>query len=222
MAKTALLLGSTGMVGNQVLQELLTNKEITKITLINRKKQPIKNKKVTEIIYNDFNDFSPIKESLQNIDLCYYCIGVYQNNVSKEDFFKITCDYQEALTKELEIQSPKAKFMLFSAQGADSTEKSKVTFAKAKGMAENQLKKTSFPTKLIFRPGYIHATTKKRPQDLTYRLFTPIASVLFKLFPSIGITDHDLGRGMVVASLNLKNTEQTYENNQIKTLLNND
>jgi uncharacterized protein YbjT (DUF2867 family) len=55
----------------------------------------------------------------------------------------------------LEKVNKELTFCLFSAQGADQTEKSPFRFAKAKGRAEKILLESGVRQKYIFRPGYI-------------------------------------------------------------------
>lgn len=221
MTKTILILGATGMVGSFVLKELLNDRSVSKIISIGRRKTGIESEKLVEILHTNFLDFSDLKKDLKGIDVCFYCIGVYQNMVSKKDFYKITCDYQKALTDVLEETSPNLTFVLFSASGADVSEKSRVTFSRAKGTAENLLKKTVFPKKYIFRPGYIHPTGDKKPSGMIYTLLLPLAGMVFKLFPNFGIEDKDLAFAMVSVGLDesLWSNTSALENRDIKKLV---
>lgn len=220
MNKTVLIIGATGMVGREVLKLLLKDETVGKIISIGRRNTGTKNEKLVEIVHDNFLDFSALASDLTNIDVCFYCLGVYQNQVSREKFYEITCDYQNALTDVLQDSSPDARFILFSAAGADITEKSRVTFAKAKGRAENLLSQTGFPSKFIFRPGYIHPSGKRKPQGLTYKLLLPIVGLLYKFLPGIGISSADLARVMVHVGLHSQLNSSIFESNVIKNLLN--
>ncbi len=215
--KNILITGATGMVGSQALQHLLHLNEVEKIISVGRRETGIQNTKLKEITHNNFLDLQPLREELKQIDVCIYCLAVYQNQVSKEKYEEITCGYQKALTDILEETSPKATFTLFGAAGADSKEKSKTTFAKIKGRAENLLLKTSFPEKYIFRPGYIHPTGNRKPPGLAYKLMLPVLGFLFKLFPSLGITDKALAKAMVTVSLDGGDL-LIYENSDIRKI----
>ncbi|MGY0399903.1 MAG: NAD-dependent epimerase/dehydratase family protein [Ostreibacterium sp.] len=219
MNKTVLITGSTGMVGSLVLKNLLENSAIDTIISIGRRRTGIEHKKLQEIVHTDFLDFSNLSAKLTNLDACFYCLGVYQNQVSKVHFLEITCDYQKALTDILQQSSPQLTFALFSASGADPTEKSRTLFAKGKGKAENLLNTTIFPEKYIFRPGYIHPTGNKKPSGLMYKMLLPVAAGLFKLFPSIGITDRDLAHIMVTLSLAAEHPSQVFSNLYMKQLI---
>lgn len=214
-----LITGATGMVGGFVLKQLLTDPSVEEVISIGRRETGIKDDKLREIIHPDFLSFSGIEDQLTGIDVCIYCLGVYQPHVSKEKFFEITCNYQKALTDVLEKTSPDLTFVLFSAQGADPVGNSKVTFARGKGQAEKQLSETVFPKKYIFRPGYIHPTGKKRPEGFMYKIMLPLAALLYKFFPSMGIDDRDLARAMVKTGLEGTKEPATYENKQIRYMM---
>ena len=216
--KNILITGATGMVGSEVLELLLNDKTVGKVISIGRRKIGNKIHKLEEIVHTDFLDFSGLASKLTNIDICFYCLGVYQNQVTKEEFFKITCHYQKALTNVLQLSSPNARFVLFGATGADTTEKSRVTFSKAKGIAENLLNETIFPKKFIFRPGYIHPSGKRKPEGLAYKLVLPIAGLFYKLFSAVGISSADLAKVMVNVGLNPQSESRVFEANEIKKL----
>ena len=220
MNKTVLITGATGMVGSHVLEELMQDTKVAKIISIGRRKTGIKSDRLQEIVHKDFLDFSSLKDQLKNIDTCFYCLGVYQNQVSKEKFYEITCDYQKALTNILEQTSSNLTFCLFSAVGADTEEKSRMLVSKAKGRAENLLNSTAFPKKYIFRPGYIHPTGTRKPTGLMYRITTPLGAVLFKFFPSMGITDKDLAAAMVKIGLKNQFDSRVFSNSEMKNHLN--
>lgn len=214
-----LITGATGMVGQHTLTFLLQDSNVTSVLSIGRRKTGIEHPKLSEVILGDFLKITELKDQLSNLDACIHCLGVYQNQVSKEDFFKITCDYQKALTDVLEQTSPDLTFCLFGATGADPTEKSSVTFAKAKGRAENLLAETSFPKKYVFRAGYIKPTGTRQPSGWMYKIAIPLSNVAFRLFPKMGITDADLAKAMVYLAVNPNLESQVFENSEIKKVL---
>ena len=103
-----LLTGASGMVGRHVLDHLLGNPNVDEIVSIGRRKSGLNNDKLREIVHEDFLDLSPLAPDLANVDVCFHCLGVYQSQVSKKAYVRITCDYQEALTDTLSAASPEA------------------------------------------------------------------------------------------------------------------
>ncbi len=220
MSKTTLITGATGMVGGFALRHLLADKRVGKVISIGRRTTGLKHEKLKEIIHSNFLDFTPIKDILVHIDVCIYCLGVYQNQVSKKQFFEITCNYQKALTDTLAETSPDLSFCLFGAQGADTTERSRVAFVRYKGMAENLLHATPFPRKYIFRPGYIHPTGHRKPSGWVYTYFAiPLGALMFRFFPKMGITDTDLAKAMVNVGLAAQSPSRVFTNEEMKAFV---
>jgi uncharacterized protein YbjT (DUF2867 family) len=82
----ALVLGATGMVGSEVLKHCLISDQITSILALSRNPTGTTHPKLNEIAQENFLDFSSLQDELKKIDIVYYCLGLYQNKVSKEDF----------------------------------------------------------------------------------------------------------------------------------------
>ena len=216
--KTVLITGATGMVGGRVLDILLESPAVENVISIGRRKTAIQHAKLREIVHADFSNFSALSSELAGVDVCFYCLGVYQGQMSKEAYFEITCDYQQALTDVLARISPQATFVLFGASGADPSEQSRTLFALAKGRAENLLHDAGFPRRYIFRPGYIHPTGARRPTGLSYRLLRPVADALLKYMPSLALTDRELARAMVSIGIEGARDSAVFSNRMIKKI----
>lgn len=214
--KNAIITGSNGMIGNLILQNCLSNPEIKTVTSIVRRKSGIKHPKLVEIIHDNFLDFSSINNQLTNQDICFYCIGVYTGQVPRAEFAKITIDYTKAFATALRINSLETTFCFLSGQGADTSETSKIMFAKDKGIVENILFKLKFYRTYCFRPGYIYPVTKRKEPNFTYALtrllYKPLLS---KVYPNIGVSSEKLANVMVLVGLNGYD-EPILENNAIR------
>lgn len=186
------------MVGSEVFQQCLNDDRIASILVIGRRSAGIQHDKITEVEHGNFLDFSDIEPRLSDIDVCIYCLGVYQTQVSKQQFWEITVDYLQALIKALERTNCNVRFCLFSAQGASTSEKSPIRFAKAKGRAENILLASRLAEKYIFRPGFIMPGPKRKSPSLGERMFRPI----YRLFPVLGIDAPDLAAVMLDVGIN--------------------
>jgi len=190
------LLGATGMVGSEVLNQCLDDDRIASILVIGRRSTGVQHDKVAEIEHGNFLDFSTLKSRLSDIDVCIYCLGVYQAQVSKQRFWEITVDYLQAL---------------ISAQGASTSEQSPIRFAKAKGRAENLLLASKLSQKFIFRPGFIMPGPNKKSPSLAERLFRPV----YRLLPGLGIDAPDLATVMMCVGIN--GAEKTvFENRDLR------
>jgi uncharacterized protein YbjT (DUF2867 family) len=194
----AAIFGATGMVGAEVLHTCLESPQIDRVVAIGRQPTGVVRSKLVEIEHQDFLDFSPLDAELSQIDISFYCLGVYQNQVPADAFWKITVDYLGALMGVLERVNRELTFCLFSAQGADQTEKSPFRFAKAKGLAEKILSESGIPQKYIFRPGYINPGRKTAQAGWAEWA----ARQAYKVMPQIGIDAADLSKVMVDIGLN--------------------
>jgi len=167
--KNIILTGATGMVGSLVLDNCLKRNEINKISVITRRKTGISHPKLSEILHDDFLDYTNIQEYMRNQDICIYCLGVYTGRVTAQKFREITVDYTKVFAETLKLINKKTTFCFLSGQGADLKEKSFMMFARDKGAAENILLNLGFEKIYIFRPGYIYPNTPRKEPNFTYK-----------------------------------------------------
>lgn len=216
--KNVIITGASGMIGAIVLQHCLKDPQIGKVISLVRRPGGINQSQLLEIIIQDFNNYSGIEEHFKNIDIAYFCIGVYTGSVPDDKFKEITVDYTKAFADILKSQSPNSTFCFLSGQGADQSEKSRMSFARYKGMAENYLLKKEFASTYIFRPSYIYPVEKRKEPNFSYRLSRHLYP-LIKLFgKNMSIKSTELGEAMYKAGL--KGTNNTIiENKNIYNIL---
>jgi uncharacterized protein YbjT (DUF2867 family) len=194
----AIIFGATGMVGSEVLHYCLNNDEIESVISIGRRSTGVTHAKLQEIEQRNFLNFSNLEDVLKDVDVCYYCLGVYQTQVDKQTFWEITVGYVSSLIGILERANPEIRFCLFSAQGADQTERTPFLFGKAKGRAEKYLLNSKIRDKYIFRPGFINPSRTSSG----FKWYSAIFKPFYKLMPFIGIDAEDLGKA--IASVGIK------------------
>ena len=193
--KKVIITGATGMVGGIVMRKCLEAKEVEQIISIVRKASGIVHPKLVEIVHTDFMDYSGLEPHLKNINVAYFCLGVYTGQVSDDLFKAITVDYTKAFADALKQQSPEVRFCFLSGNGADSKEKSRIPFARYKGIAENYLIK-HFESLHIFRPGYIYPVEKRKEPNFSYRLMRRLYPVMKAIYPKGVITSEVLGQAI--------------------------
>jgi nucleoside-diphosphate-sugar epimerase len=215
--KKVLIAGTNGMIGSAILQLCLMDPELEKVISITRKPIGILHPKLSEVIHPDFTDFTPVSADFSGIDLCFFCVGVYTGQVSRELFRKITVDITFAFAAMLKKQSPDARFCFLSGQGADISETSKIMFALDKGIAENKLMHLGFSQLSIFRPGYIYPVQARKEPNLMYRILRWIYPILRYLYPNIGISSADLAKVMFTIG-RMGSTQTIYENRDIRNI----
>jgi hypothetical protein len=199
--KRIIVLSATGMVGGCALRLCLEHTDVSHGTSLGRHTTGMEHTKLGDVVHTDFLDYTAIGKKLVGHELALYCLGVYTGAVPEDEFKKITVDYTLAFAEALKKSSPQAAFCFLSGQGADPAEKSKVAFARYKGMAENGLLSIGFQRVHIFRPGYIYPVTPRKEPNLMYTLFRPAYPVLRIIYPNIGISSEDLAHAMVQVRL---------------------
>lgn len=200
--RDVIVLGATGMVGGEALRLCLADPRVARVTVLGRKSVGISDPKLVEVIHQDFSDYAGLEDVLEGQDAALFCLGAYTGSVSDELFKKITVDFAVAFARALYASSPEATFCLLSGAGADRTEKSRVAFAKYKGMAENALFEVGFPRAHTMRPAYIYPVERRDEPNMVYRVARRLYPLVSKLAPSQAITSRQLASAMVYAALN--------------------
>jgi uncharacterized protein YbjT (DUF2867 family) len=213
--KKVIITGSSGMIGGLVLQECLQRDDVASVTAIVRKPSGIRHPKLGEVIHQDFLNYSGLEPYLSGQDICFFCIGVYTGQVPTEEFKKITVDYTKAFAEALKKASPDATFCFLSGQGADPHEKSRILFAREKGIAENALLRLGFPHTYLFRPGYIYPETPRHEPNGFYRFMRGLYKVVSPIIPGIGVPSTKLAHKMVEVGFGQSN-KAIYEHRDIR------
>lgn len=195
-----LITGASGMIGRLVLNSCLHSEKIMEVISFVRKPTQQKHPKLKEILPADFEDYSPCEESFKNVDAAFFCLGVYTGQVPDAEFKKITVNYPVAFAKALERNSPGSRFCLLSGAGADRTEKSRTSFARYKGMAENQISKLYLEF-YSFRPGYIYPVESRQEPNVAYRIFRVLYPVIKILGKKYSIKSTELASAMFLVGL---------------------
>ena len=169
--KTALLFGSSGLVGGHLLNELIQNDNYNKIKLFVRSVPKISNPKI-EIIKTDFNNLKNHKEDIKGDD-CFFCIGTTkQNSPNKNEYRRVELEVPKQVAQIAKSNSVNSFFFVSSGY-ADS--KSSGDYLKFKGEVEEELKRLDFSKLGIMRPSFILGDRKEK------RVGEKIGIFLFKL-----------------------------------------
>ena len=211
--KTALLFGSSGLVGGHLLNQLSEDINYSKIKLFVRVIPEVSDPKV-EIIKTDFNNLQNHKEDIIGND-CFVCIGTTKKNApDKDEYRRVELD----ITKEI-AQIAKSNlvnsFIFVSALYANP--KSSGEYVRYKGLVEEELKKFNFPKLAIMRPSFLMGDRKeKRVSEkigiFVFKLLSPLLlGPLKKMKP---IHSETVARAMIVV---IKNDIQKtiFESNEI-------
>ena len=202
MELKTVITGATGMVGEGVLHVSLNNPEVKSVLVINRRSCGVKHPKLKEIIHKDFMNLSGIQDQLTGYNACFFCAGISSLGRSKEEYEKITYELTLNFAKTLVQLNSELVFTYVSGSGTDSSEKSKLHWARVKGKTENDLLKLPFKDAYMYRPGYIHPIKGLQNSYRIYKVLSPFYPIFEKLFPKYVSTLEELGRSMINVSLN--------------------
>ena len=169
--KTALVFGSSGLVGGHLLNQLIENDNYNKIKIFVRSEPKNHNPKV-EIIKTDFNNLENHKEDIKGDD-CFFCIGTTkQNSPDKNEYRRVELDIPKEIAQIAKSNSLNS-FVFVSSGFADP--KNSGDYLKFKGQVEEELKKLSFKKLGIVRPSFLLGDRKEK------RIGEKIGILIFKL-----------------------------------------
>ena len=169
--KTALVFGSSGLVGGHLLNQLIENDNYNKIKIFVRSEPRNHNPKI-EIIKTDFNNLENHKEDIKGDD-CFFCIGTTkQNSPDKNEYRRVELDIPKKIAQISKSNSVNS-FVFVSSGYADP--KSSGDYLKFKGEVEEELKRLNFPKLGIMRPSFLLGDRKEK------RVGEKIGIFVFKL-----------------------------------------
>ncbi len=205
MKLKVIITGATGMVGEGVLLECLSNPAVESVLVVNRKSgevtHPQAKEKLKEIVHSDFYNLSAIESQLNGYNACFFCLGTSSVGKSKEEYKKITYDLTLNFANVLAKFNPNTSFCYVTGSGTDSTEKGPMKWARVKGATENALLKI-FKNGFMFRPGFMLATKGQKNLKLIYKCLEWVYPIGRKLYPAMFCTLKEVGQAMINISAN--------------------
>lgn len=189
------------MVGQGVLRECLLNADVEQVLAIGRSDTGQQHPKLHEIVQSDLFDLSPIESRLSGFDACFFCLGVSAAGMSEQDYRRVTYELTISVAKTLVRLNPGMTFIYVSGAGTDSSERSRMMWARVKGKTENDLLQMPFRAAYMFRPGYIQPLhgirTKTKWYGALYTVMGPLYPIWKRLLPNSVTTTECVGRAML-------------------------
>ncbi len=147
--KKAIVIGSTGLVGTQLISQLLENKDYSEVISLVRRKSGVQHPKLTEHVV-DFDKPNSWKDLVKG-DVLFSTMGTIIKTVgSQANQFKVDYTYQY-VTAKIASGNSVPVYVLISSAGASS--KSFIFYPQMKGKLEDDVKKLPFKTIHILKPG---------------------------------------------------------------------
>jgi uncharacterized protein YbjT (DUF2867 family) len=197
----AIITGTTGMVGEGVLHVCLAHPEVERVLVINRRPCGVQHEKLTEIIHEDFHDFSAIVSQLSGCNACYFCLGVSSMGMKEEQYRHLTYNLTMHVANTLARLNPDMTFCYVSGAGTDGSERGRSMWARVKGKTENDIAKLPFKAVYNFRPGYIQPMKGMKNTYRAYRLLGWLYPVFKALFPGYVVQLEEIGQAMTKVTL---------------------
>jgi uncharacterized protein YbjT (DUF2867 family) len=195
------LFGATGMVGQGVLRECLRDPVVTQVLSVGRSVSGQHHSKLTEIVHDNFLDYSDIEPQLTGFDACFFCLGVSSVGMDAERYRHLTYDITMAAANTLVRLNPGMVFTYVTGRSTDSTEQGPVRWARVKGKTENDLLKLPFKAAYMFRPAGIqplHGVRSKTAWvQAIYVVAAPLLSYLARTSPKFMTTSEKVGLAMI-------------------------
>ena len=215
--KTALIFGSSGLVGKNLLSQVINNSNYSKIKIFVRSSPDISDRKI-EIINTDFKDLEIIKNLITGDD-CFFCIGTTKKkSPDKSEYRRVELDLPKKIAQISKSNNVKS-FIFVSSGFADP--KNSGDYLKFKGLVEEEIKSLNFEKIGILRPSFLLGNRKENRVGekigiFIFKLLSPIfVGPIKKMKP---IHSEKVAKAMIkIANENIKKT--IFESNEISDLV---
>lgn len=186
--RTALLAGSTGLIGKQLLELLLDDPHYTVVKAISRKPLAIQHAKLQNIVA-DLDTLTKHHDQLKAGDV-FCCLGTTIKQAgSQAAFRKVDFEYPLELGKLTKNQGA-TQYLLITALGSDP--KSGIFYNQVKGEIEQAIDAVGFDSYHIFRPSLLLGErTEKRAGEgaatVVYKALGFLIPLKYKAIDSIKV-----------------------------------
>lgn len=166
--KTALIFGSTGLVGSELLKIILSSPQYQRVIAFTRSPIDTRHYKLSNIIV-DFDRLEMVAHKFIGDDL-YLCLGTTMKKAgSKEAFYKVDFTYNFEVARMAALNKVN-QLLLVSSVGADPD--SSIFYSQVKGKLENSVITLPFWSIHIFRPSLLLGQRNEfRPAEAVSAIF---------------------------------------------------
>jgi len=216
--RKALIFGSTGLIGNLLLDELLNSDTYTEITLFSRQNIGISHPKVREFTV-DFSNPDTYQKQIAGDDI-FICLGTTIKKAgSVKKMEEIDRDLPVIIASAASSNGVK-RIAVVSSIGANA--ESSNYYLRIKGEMEEEILKLKFENKAIVRPSMLLGERKeKRAGELAgkvvMKVFNPLLLGKMKKYRSIH--GRDVAKAMI-AILQRENIKNIYESDELQYIAN--
>lgn len=166
--KTALVIGATGLVGKQLIRQLLTDQRFNKVIVFGRRALGIADAKLEEHLINF--DAPEEWQHLVKGDVFFSTLGTTLKQAGGQNAqYKVDYYYQYKFA-EVAAQNGVPTYVLVSSSGASPD--SVIFYSRMKGQLEEDVKKLGFKSIHIIQPGLLHGDREdsRFGEELAYKV----------------------------------------------------
>lgn len=211
MGKTALVVGASGMVGEQLVNQLLSHPDFDRVRTFVRRRSGNNDPKLEELVV-DFDQPETWKDQIKG-DVAFSTMGTTIKKAgTKENQYRIDFTYQFEFARHA-VENSVQTFVLVSSLGANS--KSAVFYSRMKGELDDAVVKLPFDKMLIFRPSILDGNRKETRLAEAFSLAVMRTITKF-IFGNYRPTPADvLARKMISLSIDGTNGKRIVEGKEI-------
>lgn len=177
MSNKAIIAGSSGLIGSNLLDILLQEAFYDEVLILVRKELAIQHPKLTQLVI-DFDRLEAYADQLTGHAI-FCCLGTTRHKTPDRAVYrKIDHDYPFILA-QLGRKKGVEQYHLVSSVGADAA--SSTFYIKTKGETEADIQQVNFPALHIYRPSLLtgNRTEKRVEEKIVTGLFKIIDPLLF-------------------------------------------
>jgi len=172
MAKKAIIVGASGLIGSSLLDILLRESGFDEVLILVRKELSIEHSKLKQLVI----DFDQLKNYTAEItcDAIFSCLGTTMKKTSDLTVYrKIDHDYPLQLA-QIAKQNGVAQYHMVSSLGANVNASN--FYLKTKGQIEEDLKRVGLTTLCIYQPAFL--TGDRKEYRLAEKFLIPLMTLL--------------------------------------------
>ncbi len=181
--KIALVIGATGLIGDQLVHKLCQSAYYERVKVLTRKPLGWQHPRLQEIQF----DFDRPNGLLTQADDIFCCLGTTMKKAgSKEAFRKVDYQYPMDIAR-LGREQGATQLSIVTSMGADPN--SMFYYNRVKGEVERDLASLNYPTLLIFRPSLLlgkrsESRLGERISESLMKVFNPLIPAKYKAIDS--------------------------------------
>ncbi len=214
MQKTALVIGATGLIGRNLVFELLKSPHYSQVTVLVRRDMVIKHEKFKQIML-DFNQLDNFSDQI-NANHIFCCMGSTSAKTPNQDNYR-RIDFEIPLkTAQIAFKNGAESFLLVSSMGASTN--SKIFYSRLKGELEYAIQQIGFDNTFILRPSLLLGNrSESRPLETISQYLMRVLNPAFvgplKLYKAI--KGETVAKALINAALSDKKGYHLVLNDQI-------